>query len=691
MNQNMPMYLNIFKNSPHGMLIIENNTIIDCNDTAVDMLVYSDQNDLLNKAISKYTPTYQPNGRRSSEVLDETLKTTVREGSCQFEWAFLKSDNKPLWVEVVVTDISTDSKVLFLVTFKEITDAQQQVNYIGDYETVFKYAKMGLAIIDANTKFLDANDAYLKMLGYTKSELLQYRGLDVSAEKDVYSSQATVNRVTREGYIENFEKSYIRKDGEIIDVDMSLALLPDEKRILISVRDITKTKRIEKELKDSKEILRIQAHYDNLTGLPNRALFQDRLSQAIHQSQRKQSKFAMLFIDLDNFKTINDAFGHETGDQFLIKVANKISSQIRASDTFSRIGGDEFTIILNDIHGPHDVITFVKKIFEVLKEDIVINNHKLKANMSVGITISPDDTTCNEKIMINSDVAMYYVKENGKNNYAFYHEDMDQESLKHIKIENELINALTHDEFIVYYQPQFDAKLNTLIGMEALVRWHHPQEGLIAPDAFLPIAEKSDILPQIDHYVIREAMQQIKRWYDKGYNPGKISLNLPIKQIESEGCIPFLKSILKETECLPEWVEFEITENDLMLDPEKALETLHNLRLLNIDLAIDDFGMGYSSFSYLKKFPITKLKIDQSFIKDLPHDDEDIAISKAIIALANSLNINVIAEGVETEAQKEFLLQNNCMHIQGYFYSKPISADELEEKFLKSHKSLKRV
>jgi len=683
MKKNIPMYLNIFKNSPYGMLIIENNSVVDCNDTAVNMLAYTDKNKLLPKDISEINPKYQPNGMRSENAMQDAINLSLEKGSYQFEWVHLKSNNETIWVEVILTDISTDTRVLLLATWKEIVDIKHEEHYIGDYETIFKYAKMGLAIIDAETRFLDANDAYLKMVGYTKPELLQYSGLDISVEKDVYSSQETVRRVVREGHIEDFEKSYIRKDGEIINVDMSLALLPDEKRILISVRDITKTKHIEKELKDSKEILRIQAHYDNLTGLPNRALFQDRLSQAIHKAQRKQSKFAMLFIDLDNFKTINDAFGHETGDQFLIKVANKISSHIRTSDTFSRIGGDEFTIILNEIHDPNDVISFIKKIFSVLKDDIIINNHRLNANMSVGITICPDDSTCSEKIMINSDVAMYHVKENGKNNFAFYHEDMDQESLKIIKIENELINALKHNEFIVYYQPQIDAKMNTLIGMEALVRWHHPQKGLISPNMFLPVAEKTGLLPEIDIYVMREAMKQIRSWYDKGYNPGKISLNLPIKQIEREGCIPAIKTILKETQCLPQWVEFEITENDLMIDPEKALETLHRIRELNIDLAIDDFGIGYSSFSYLKKFPITKLKIDQSFIKDLPHDDEDIAISKAIISLASSLNINVIAEGVETEAQKEFLLQNNCKNIQGYFYSKPISAHELEERFLK--------
>lgn len=683
MKVNKPVYLNIFQNSPNGMFIIENDNVIDCNNKTVNMLAYTDKDQLLYKNISDINPKYQPNGKHSKKAMDEASKVSLKQGSCQFEWVLLKSNNEPIWAEVTLTNISTDTQSLLLATWKEIVDIKQKENYIGDYETIFKYAKMGLAIIDAKTKFLDANDAYLNMVGYTKPELLQYSGLDISVEKDVSSSQETVSRVAREGYIENFEKSYIRKDGEVINVDMSLALLPDEKRILISVRDITKTKRIEKELKDSKEILRIQAHYDNLTGLPNRALFQDRLSQAVHKSQRQQSKFAMLFIDLDNFKTINDAFGHETGDQFLIQVANKISSHIRISDTFSRIGGDEFTIILNEINEPKDVISFVNKIFDALKDDIIINNHKLNANMSVGITICPDDTNCSEKIMINSDVAMYHVKENGKNNFAFYHDDMNQESLKRIEIESELIKALKHDELTVYYQPQIDAKMNTLIGTEALVRWRHPQKGLISPSMFIPIAKETGLMPEIDIYVMKEAMKQMRTWYDKGYDPGKISLNLPIKQIERDGCIPVIKRILEDTRCLPEWVEFEITENDLMIDPEKALETLHKIRLLNIDLAIDDFGMGYSSFSYLKKFPITKLKIDKSFIKDLPHDDEDIAISKAIIALASSLNINVIAEGVETEAQKDFLLQNHCRNIQGYFYSKPISAKELEERFLK--------
>lgn len=678
------VYFKIFQKSLDAMAIIEDEKLVECNEAMVDLLGYTSKEPLLQLDYSELSPVCQPNGEKSKNIIRKHIKFSQEQGTYTYEFLHLHENKKAFWAEVTLTNIATEKNNYILLMLKDITNIRnEEQKYIGDYGTVFKYAKTGFAIIDDKTKFLDANSTYLNMLGYEKSELLRYHGLEVSAEKDVESSMKTVNRVMKDGYIENFEKVYIKKDGTPINVEMSLALLPDEKRVLISVRDITENKRIEKALKDSKEILRIQAHYDTLTGLPNRAFFQDKLAEAIDKAKINQEKFAMLFLDIDNFKTVNDTFGHQTGDLFLVRVAKKISSVLEKKDTFSRIGGDEFTIILNDIKESSEVVKVVKEIFTVLKDDIMINNHVLNAYMSVGITICPNDAICSEQIMINSDVAMHYVKENGKNNFAFYNDEMNQEILNIIQIENELIDALKNREFIVYYQPQINASKGSLIGLEALVRWHHPTKGLIAPHGFLAIAEKTGLLPAIDNYVMREAMKQIHIWYDKGYEPGKMSLNLPIKQIEKEGCISRLESILEETNCLPQWVEFEITENDLMIDPDNALQTLVSLRKLGIDLAIDDFGIGYSSLSYLKKFPITKLKIDQSFIKDLPHDDEDKAISRAIIALATSLNINIIAEGVETEAQKKFLLENNCINIQGYLYSKPINAQELEERFLK--------
>lgn len=672
MLKNSQLYFNVFHNASDGMAIIENNIFTECNHAIVDMLNLENKNLIIGKTILEQSPKFQADGRSSEVVWTEVMSIILGKESYKFEWLYLRKNPEPLWVEIELIDISTDHQKRYLSTWREV----------GDYGTIFKYAKMGLAIIDEETKFLDANSTYLDMLGYTKLELFQYHGLDVSVEKDVESSRATVKRVMHNGYIENFEKSYIRKDGKVIDVEMSLALLPDEKRILISVRDITATKRIEKELKAPKEILRVQAHYDSLTGLPNRTLFQSRLSQAIEKVKTEESKFAMLFLDLDNFKTINDAFGHQIGDQFLSKVSSKISTLVKSTDTFSRIGGDEFTIILNDIKERSDVIIFLKNIFQILKTHIIIDNYQLNAYMSVGITLCPDDTICSEKIMIYSDVAMYHVKENGKNNFAFYHHDMLEESLHGIKIENELINALKMKEFVVYYQPQIDIENESIIGMEALVKWNHPDLGLVSPDSFLPIAEKTGLLYEIDQFVRVEAMRQTRLWYEKGYRPGRVSLNLPIKQIERDGCIEFIQEAMHQTKCIPQWIEFEITENDLMLNPDRALETLRNIRSLGIDLSIDDFGIGYSSLSYLKKFPITKLKIDQSFIKDLPHDDEDVAISKAIIALAKSLNITVLAEGVEREDQKRFLLEHQCRYVQGYYYSLPITAKEYEEKFL---------
>lgn len=680
MEEESLIYLNVFNNTSNGMAIMEDFKFIDCNDAALRMFGFDTKQQMIDISPSLISPLYQHGGERSHTKMDEAIQLAFENGNHSFEWVHIKQNGSSFWTEVTFTDTSIESRALLLVIWRDIESRKKEEEiYVQNYKTIFNYAKTGLAILDKDTNFLDANEAYLKMLGYSKQELLKYRGLDVSADKDIKSSRKAMSNIYDLGYIENFEKSYIKKDGTIIDVDMSLALLPDNDRVIISVRDITEQKKISRELVKSKNILYEKAHYDDLTMLPNRSLFHDKLKESISEGFR----FALLYLDIDNFKLINDAFGHHTGDLFLQEIAGRILKIVRPSDAFSRIGGDEFTIIFNQMRSMEEVINFVKQIFTVIEQEISINEHRIHAFVSIGITICPDHASSCETMMIYADQAMYYVKDNGKNDFVFYNEKMENESLTILQTEKELRDALEKKQLKVFYQPQIDASSNKLIGMEALVRWEHPQKGLLYPSRFLDVAQKAGLLYEIDKYVMLQAMTQVTQWHHKGYNPGKISLNLPVKQIEREGCIESIKSILKETGCMPNWIEFEITENDLMLHPEQTVDTLNKIRSLGIGLVIDDFGIGYSSLSYLKKFPVSKLKIDRSFIKELPHDDEDVVITKAIIVLAESLGITVLAEGVETTEQKEFLLNNNCKFIQGYLYAKPVPAEVLEENFLK--------
>jgi len=432
------------------------------------------------------------------------------------------------------------------------------------------------------------------------------------------------------------------------------------------------------ELEDEKDKFHQLSQYDPLTQLPNRLLLQDRLEQSVIKANRHQSKFSILFIDLDNFKHINDAHGHTLGDKVLQVSSKIIREAIRQEDTLARIGGDEFIVIVEDVHKSKDSLVTAEKIIDAFKKPIMINKTNYYIGASIGISIFPNDADNAADLLKYADAAMYKAKNRGKNTSEFYSSNMTEEIIDRIDIENDLREAIKNREFVVYYQPQINAKEGKLIGMEALVRWVHPTKGLIPPFKFIPLAEETGLIIEIDKLVMRSAMVQIAHWYKHGLNPGALALNLSVKQLQQEDYIPTLINELKINDFKPEWLELEITESQIMTNPDKAISILNQIHDMGIKLAVDDFGTGYSSLSYLKKLPIDKLKIDKSFIDDLPDDEEDIGITKAIIALSQSLNLRNIAEGVETEAQKEFLLENECNNIQGYLYSKPLPAEDME-------------
>ncbi|MEA1891387.1 MAG: EAL domain-containing protein, partial [Campylobacterota bacterium] len=434
-----------------------------------------------------------------------------------------------------------------------------------------------------------------------------------------------------------------------------------------------------KELKSQSEILKHQAHHDALTGLPNRILFNDRLEQAIEKAKRENTKIALLFIDLDHFKEINDSLGHEAGDKVLKVTTNRLSTTIREEDTLARLGGDEFTIILEGLRQGQNASFLASKIIEALEQPIDIEKNTLYVSSSIGISIYPDDGLLAQDLLKFADSAMYKAKDEGRNNYQYYSSEMTELAFERVVMETALRDAIKNEELIVYYQPQVDGVTNKLIGMEALVRWKHSTMGLVSPSKFIPLAESTGLIVELDRYVMKTAMKQIGKWYKDGLNPGILALNLAVKQLKQDDFIDTLKNIMLETRCKPEWIELELTEGQVMSNPEEAIKVLKKISNLGVELAIDDFGTGYSSLAYLKRLPINKLKIDQAFVRDLPDDEEDAGITKAVIALALSLNLKVIAEGVETKEQKEFMIENGCKNIQGCLYSKPVPADEFEK------------
>ncbi len=438
------------------------------------------------------------------------------------------------------------------------------------------------------------------------------------------------------------------------------------------------------ELRKQKNSFNYQAHHDALTGLPNRVLFNDRLNKAILKSKQKNTEFALFFIDLDRFKHINDSLGHTIGDEVLKIISKRFKKIIRRNDTISRLGGDEFTVLAEDLREKTDASVLAKKLLNVLSEPIIIKEHIFYISSSIGISLYPKDDTNADNLLKYADAAMYKAKDEGRNNFQYYSSDMTELAYQKVTMESDFRKALKNEEFVVYYQPQINAKTDKLIGMEALVRWQQANGKMMSPDKFIPIANETGLIVELDRWVMGESMKQVKLWHSQGLNPGVLALNLAMKQIHQCDFISIIEKMIEETGCKPEWLELEITENEIMNKPENVIKVLQALNEIGIEIAIDDFGTGYSSLSYLKQLPIDKLKIDKSFVQDIPDNEEDVGITRAIIALSKSLKLNIIAEGVETKEQKDFLVENGCENIQGYFYAKPMPAIEME-KMLKKY------
>lgn len=447
--------------------------------------------------------------------------------------------------------------------------------------------------------------------------------------------------------------------------------------------DITSYMHTKKELELQKENLDEIAYYDTLTGLPNRRLFMDRLQQAISLAQRNKVKLVVMFIDLDFFKQINDTYGHEVGDEVLIAVANRLKGQLRASDTVARLGGDEFTVMLEQVPNTHVVVDLVNGILSAIREPLFIENHVIEntrffMTTTVGISVYPDDGVDSQSLIKHADIAMYQAKEKGRNNYAFYNPGMTEKALQRLDIENKLRLAIEQNQFEVYYQPQFDLNTNDLMGFEALVRWHHPDLGFVLPMDFIAIAEESGLIVQIGEIVMLEAMQTICKWHQAGLTNKRMAINISAKQFANEELLETIKWALHKTGCQPQWIELEVTETSVMKNKVYAAQVLNELKLLGITVAIDDFGTGYSSLAELKRMPIDKIKIDQSFVFYLPYDHEGSEITKTIIAMGQSLKMKTIAEGIENAEQVKFLQENHCGLAQGHFYSEPMSAAAIE-------------
>jgi len=405
------------------------------------------------------------------------------------------------------------------------------------------------------------------------------------------------------------------------------------------------------------------------------------LNHAIERAKRGNLQVAVMFIDLDHFKTINDSLGHDVGDKLLISVSKRLLNCVREDDTVARLGGDEFIIIIEQVHDIGDLDPLLKKIMKVTSETISIDNHDLTTSASIGISIYPDDGSNAEQLMRNADASMYYAKENGRHKYHFYTRELTTTAYDRVILETDLKNALNTDQIQVYYQPQVSLQTKKIVGVEALVRWLHPELGLLPPKQFLYIAEQTGLINSIGETVLTIACQQIVKWKKQGLPIETVAVNIAGNQIHHGNLVETVKNILQQTNCETDWLELEITEDFIIKKTKQSISTLQQLHDLGISLAIDDFGTGYSSLSYLKRLPVSKLKIDRSFIRDINDDIGDASLVQAIIAMGKSLQLKLIAEGVENGSHEIFLTAHGCEYAQGFYYSKPLPADEIEKLF----------
>jgi diguanylate cyclase (GGDEF)-like protein/PAS domain S-box-containing protein len=421
------------------------------------------------------------------------------------------------------------------------------------------------------------------------------------------------------------------------------------------------------------------AQHDSLTDLPNRILFSDRLTEAIAAAHRYQRKLAVLFLDLDRFKHINDSLGHAIADRLLQSVALRLHACVRASDTVSRQGGDEFVILLTEVARAQDAAVCAEKILLAVRTLHHIDQHDLHVTASIGIVTYPDDGTDAEALMKNADFAMYHAKDSGRNNYQFFKSDMNERAVERQSLEVDLRLALEERQFVLHYQPKMSLETGAIMGVEALVRWHHPQRGLVPPAQFIPVAEECGVIVPIGRWVLREACRQTRAWMDAGLPRIRIAVNVSTVELREKDFVAAVRAILTETGLEPRFLELELTETFLMQDAKATAAVLQALKDLGVNLALDDFGTGYSSLSHLKRFPIDTLKIDQSFVRDLATDADDASIVSAVISMGESLHIRVVAEGVETKEQLTFLPEHSCPEGQGYYFSRPVVAGQLSQ------------
>ena len=557
--------------------------------------------------------------------------------------------------------------------FADVTARRQAEEKLRLSATVLEHIADGVMVIGVDGRIVAVNPAFTQITGFIEMEALgQEFNFTRSTRQDEGFYASLWSELVDTGFWRG-EIWNVRKNGELYLEWLTVSSVRDDHGYVTHFvgvfSDITK-------VKESQEKLDHLAHHDPLTALPNRLLFHDRLHHALQRAARDGEQLAIMFIDLDRFKNVNDTLGHHVGDELLQQVATALQCRLRDGDTLARLGGDEFIVLLENVEGQFGAGLVAEKLMAMFEQPFIVSDYELFVTASVGISLFPDDAGDLNMLIRNADVAMYQAKARGRNGYQFYAPSMTGEGVERLRLEALLRRSIEKNEIFLHYQPQVEIDSGRLVGVEALVRWENPELGLIPPVRFIPLAEDTGFINPLGKWVLQEACRQMVRWQAAGLYVPKIAVNLSVKQFERGSIVGMVKDILGESGLEPERLQLEVTESVIM-NTGDALDFVNDLRDIGVGLAIDDFGTGYSSLAYLKQLPVQTLKIDRSFIKDISTDVNDEAIAIAIIQLGKSLNLSVIAEGVETEEQAAFLLRHGCSQAQGYFYSRPVSAAAL--------------
>ncbi|MDI9818322.1 MULTISPECIES: bifunctional diguanylate cyclase/phosphodiesterase [unclassified Legionella] len=564
-------------------------------------------------------------------------------------------------------------------SFRDVTQKIMADEELRTRERAIQASTHGVVIIDitrSNQPIIYVNKAFERITGYSEKQAIGKNISQISGTKIDQVNQKRLSLAIREQREETVELESYRRNGELYWSELSVAPVSDSfgkiRHFVCIINDITERREMEKQLVR-------QATHDSLTELPNRVLLMDRVEQAILQAKKKKTMLGFLFLDLDRFKMTNDTLGHSLGDKLLQAVSNRLLLATSDFDTVARLGGDEFVILLPDLNHEQQAQKMAQEILHLIEKPFQIDQHNLKITGSIGISYYPRDGLDYESLMKNADLSMYYAKDSGRNDYRVFEPEMNRRIINHMQLDNALHDAMKKNELYIVYQPLINLKKKKIIGFEALLRWKSHLLGQVSPADFIGMAEENGLIIDIGKWVLEQACLQTLRWHQEGYKELSIAVNISGRQFRQSQLPEMVADILQKTGLAAKYLELELTESLLVDDLERAVETMYQLKDMGVKLVIDDFGTGYSSLSYLKQFPVDKLKIDRSFISELVNQENDAAIARAIINLGHSLNLEVLAEGVETELQKQFVEKYGCDYAQGYYFKPPQTPDELKD------------